>query len=60
MQRWEIEYDNYTGPCDDSFGEWWIVKSGSVYFKADTEKQAEWLADILNKASEEAGYVEIS
>ena len=46
---WEIEYDNDTGPDDEGFGEWWTVSREDRSFKTDTEEDAKWLCDLLNK-----------
>lgn len=46
---WKIEYDNDVGPNDEGFWEWWDVSDGETTFRANSENQAEWLADALNK-----------
>lgn len=48
MMKWKIEYDNDTGPDDGGFFEWWTVTDGEREFKANTEDDAKWLAEILN------------
>lgn len=45
---WTIEYDNDTGPSDDSFSETWIVTDGVKSFEASSQEVAEWLRDTLN------------
>lgn len=52
--KWKIEYDNDTGPRDESFHEWWTVICGDTYFKCCSESEANWLCDILNKQLESA------
>uniref|UniRef100_A0A6M3LMS5 Uncharacterized protein n=1 Tax=viral metagenome TaxID=1070528 RepID=A0A6M3LMS5_9ZZZZ len=49
---WMIEYDNDTGPGDESFSEWWDVTNGSRSFRADSFDDAMWLCEILNLAEE--------
>lgn len=51
-KRWTIEYDNDTGPADDSFSEWWTVTDGEKGFRCSTEADAEWL---LRELSSENG-----
>jgi len=46
--NWTIEYDNDTGPRDDSFFESWTVTNGTRYFKCTDEDDAKWLAELLN------------
>lgn len=46
---WTIEYDNDTGPSDEGYLEWWTVTNGSKSFKCDSESDAEWLCELLNK-----------
>jgi hypothetical protein len=43
---WTIEYDNDTG--DEGFCQRWTVTDGERSFRCDTQKDAEWLRDILN------------
>lgn len=45
---WEKKYNNDVGPNDESFWEWWDVTDGKRVFKADEEKDADWLVEILN------------
>lgn len=45
---WKVEYSNDVGPNDEGFWEWWEVTNGQVTFKADAEKDAEWLCAVLN------------
>lgn len=55
--KWHIHYDNDVGPNDEGFWEWWSVMDSEYQysgentreFKCDSKKEAEWLADILNK-----------
>ncbi|MAF43465.1 MAG: hypothetical protein CMI54_04750 [Parcubacteria group bacterium] len=57
MNKWNIFYNNDVGPNDESFWEWWEVMDAETEysgeetrcFKCDTEADAEWLAEILNK-----------
>lgn len=44
---WTIQYDNDTGPDDDSFWEWWTVSDGVKNFKCDNEQDAKWLLALL-------------
>lgn len=44
---WRITYDNDTGPCDESFCEWWCVTNGERYFEIHDEADANWLRDTL-------------
>jgi hypothetical protein len=46
---WTIEYNNDTGPDDESFSEWWIVTNGKRHFKCSSEGDAEWLRMLLEK-----------
>lgn len=46
---WTIKYDNDTGPCDESYHEWWEVTNETTTFRANTEADAKWLCDLLNK-----------
>lgn len=45
---WKIEYDNDTGPNDESFSEWWCVTDGVRSFKADSKEDANFLLSLLN------------
>ncbi len=47
--EWNIEYDNDVGENDESFWEWWTVRNGARFFKCDTEEDAHWLCDLLNR-----------
>jgi len=47
--RWHIEYDNDTGPNDDSFVQWWKVTDGTRLFDAHSDEDAEWLCGVLNR-----------
>lgn len=47
--KWEIEYDNDTGPSDEGFLEWWTVSDGARSFKCGSKEDAEWLCDMLNR-----------
>lgn len=46
--KWRINYENDTGPGDDSFREWWVVTDGEKYFEAGNKEDAEWLCNLLN------------
>lgn len=46
---WTIEWDNDTGPNDGYYVEWWNVTDGTKTFRTESEKDAEWLAELLNK-----------
>jgi hypothetical protein len=48
---WRIEYDNDTGPGDEGFWQWWTVTNGTRSFKCDSEDDAKWLCDFLNRAA---------
>lgn len=48
---WTIEYENDTGPGDESFIEWWNVIKGNESFRCSTEVSAVWLCDVLNNYS---------
>lgn len=48
-QPWKIEYDNDTGPSDESFRQWWTVSNGSMSFTCTSEKEAQFLKSTLNK-----------
>lgn len=52
---WKIEYNNDTGPGDDSFYEWWEVSNGDMTFKSDNEDHAEWLLALLKSHSVHGG-----
>lgn len=57
MSKWNVFSDNDTGPNDDGFWEWWeVIDAEDQYlgketrvFKCDSEEDAKWLAEILNK-----------
>ncbi len=46
-EKWEITYDNDTGPGDDGYAEWWHVTKGEKSFKCYEEEDAKWLQYIL-------------
>ena len=54
---WNVFYDNDVGPDDGGFWEWWsVMDTNSQHdgretreFKCDSEDDAFWLAEILNK-----------
>lgn len=46
---WTIEYDNEVGPNDDRFREWCIVTDGTRQYRCDTESDARWLCELLNR-----------
>lgn len=51
---WILESDNDTGPNDGYFREFWTISKthpdGSItLFKANTEGEAKWLYELLNK-----------
>ena len=48
MSEWKVEYQNDTGPNDDSYWEWWDVSNGKTNYKANTENDAVWLCELLN------------
>jgi hypothetical protein len=52
--KWTIEYDNDTGPNDGGFWEWWTVSDGAHSFKCDSEEDAKWLCDLLNRDAGQA------
>lgn len=45
---WKIQYDNDTGPDDESFLEWWTVTDGEKTFDCSNEDDAKWLCELLN------------
>ena len=47
--KWNIDYDNDTGYDDEGFWEWWTVSDEQRSFKCDSEDDAKWLCDILNR-----------
>ena len=49
---WKVEYNNDTGPRDDSFSEWWDVTDGEKTFTSKSERDAIWLCVILNVREE--------
>jgi hypothetical protein len=49
--KWIVEYDNDTGPYDESFRQWWTVTDGETSFECNSEKKANWLCDLLNSPS---------
>jgi hypothetical protein len=48
---WRVDYNNDTGPNNESFWEWWEVTDGARIFKCDDENDAQWLCDLLNMNS---------
>ena len=46
--KWEIEYENDTGPEDSGFWEWWVVTDGMRSFKCYSEASAKWLCELLD------------
>ena len=52
--NWKIEYDNDTGPRDDSFKEWWtVIRAENDFmdeksFQCSSLEDAEWLCEVLN------------
>ena len=48
---WRIEYHNDVGPMDESFWEWWEVTDDEKTFKTNSEEDANWLCDLLNKTA---------
>lgn len=56
--KWNVFYDNDVGLNDEGFWEWWkVMDSDSEFsgdhtklFKCDSESDAVWLANVLNKA----------
>ncbi|MDY6862938.1 MAG: hypothetical protein SV062_08115 [Thermodesulfobacteriota bacterium] len=52
--RWHVDYDNAVGRNDEGFWKWWTVtdrQNNEKYFKCNTEDDANWLCDILNKVA---------
>lgn len=49
MTKWRVERENDV--FEGAFSEWWEVSDGSKVFRCDEEKDALWLADLLNKSS---------
>jgi hypothetical protein len=47
---WKVEYGNDVGPNDEGFWEWWEVTDGKRTFKSNSEEDANWLCEALNKA----------
>ena len=47
--KWKVEYNNDVGSTDEEFWEWWEITNGAITFKANTEKEAYQLCDLLNK-----------
>jgi hypothetical protein len=47
--KWEIKYENDTGPNDESFSEWWIITNGNKTFRTESNEEAKWLVDFLNR-----------
>lgn len=47
--EWRVEYDNDTGPEDDSFIEWWIVTNGEERFTSKVRSYAVRLCSKLNE-----------
>lgn len=47
--KWKVEWANDTGPNDESYWEWWIITDGEKAFKAESDQEAYWLRDLLNK-----------
>jgi hypothetical protein len=52
--NWKIEYNNDTGPKDESFREWWTISDGRNSYESDNEEGAKMLCDILNNAFEKS------
>jgi len=50
--NWKIEYDNDTGPDDESFWEKWAVTDGVKIFECTKEEDAKWLCDLLITVTE--------
>lgn len=49
---WIVEYDNDTGPDDDSFWQWWNVTDGTTSYRASTEDEANSLCQTLNSQAD--------
>lgn len=47
--KYEVEYDNDTGPDDEGFYEFWKISNGESTFTAYSEGDANWLCELLNK-----------
>lgn len=47
--KYSVEYSNATSPDDDGFWEWWTVSSENRSFKCDSDDDAVWLCELLNK-----------
>ena len=49
VMKTEIEYNNDTGSDDEGFYEWWTVTYGDRVFKCDRERDANWLAHLIEQ-----------
>lgn len=52
--KWNIEYDNDTGK-GGGFWEWWTVSDGERSYKCDSEEDAKWLCELLNREAGQVG-----
>ena len=57
-KKWQVEYDNDTGPEDGYYRFWYIVTDQRKHFECVDEDDAEWLCALLNQAYERGMYVE--
>lgn len=49
---WKVEYQNDVDVADngdESFREWLEVTGKDMTFKCDSQKEAQWLCDVLNE-----------
>ena len=46
--KWKVDWDNDVYG-EDCYVEWWYVSDWFKTFKADSEEDALWLAEVLNK-----------
>lgn len=45
--KWQKIYNNDTGPMNESFREWWTITNGSEAFDCTSEREADYLMNIL-------------
>lgn len=45
---WGVEYQNEVDDGDNYLIEWFEITDGKRLFKAEDEKDAEWLCEVLN------------
>ena len=48
---WTIEYETYTDLGDQVLLQWWTITDGERSFRCDTQKDAEWLREMLNSTT---------